>query len=94
MNVLLLKSRLPHGTVIVCVLPGQHPLKKDDLTFSSPEAAFLLVEVFYYVPNVTHPARKRSVCAGLKRRDPGNEIDQCLPRSAMLRFVFSVLCAS
>ena len=46
------------------------------------------------MPNVTHPARKRSVCAGLKRGDPGNEIDQCLPRSAMLLFGFSVLCAS
>ena len=47
-----------------------------------------------FVPNVTHQARKRSVCAGLKRGDPGNEIDQCLPRSAMLLFGFSVLCAS
>ena len=47
MNVLLLKCELPHDTVIVCVRPGQYPLKKDDLTFSSPEAAFLLVEVFY-----------------------------------------------
>ena len=94
MNVLLLKCGLSHDTVIVCVRPGQYPLKKDDLTFSSPEAAFLLVEVFYYVPNVTHPARKRSVCACLKRGDPGNEIDQCLPRSAMLLFGFSVLCAS
>ena len=94
MNVLLLKCDLPHDTVIVCVRPGQYPLKKDDPTFSSLEAAFLLVEVFYYVPNVTHPARKRSVCAGLKRGDPGNEIDQCLPRSAMLLFGFFVLCAS
>ena len=56
MNVLLLKCGLPHDTVIVCVRPGQYPLKKDDLTFSSPDAAFLLVEVFYYVPNVTHAA--------------------------------------
>ena len=55
MNVLLLKCGLPHDTVIVCVRPGQYPLKRDDPTFSSPEAAFLLVEVFYYVPNVTHP---------------------------------------
>lgn len=94
MNVLLLKCGLPHDTVIVCVRPGQYPLKKDDPTFSSLEAAFLLVEVFYYVPNVTHTARKRSVCARLKRGDPGNEIDQCLPRSAMLLFGFSVLCAS
>ena len=75
MNVLLLKCGLPHDTVIVCVRPGQYPLKKDDPTFSSLEAAFLLVEVFYYVPNVTHTARKRSVCARLKRGDPGNEID-------------------
>ena len=40
MNVLLFKCGLPHDTVMVCVRPGQCPSKRDDLTFSSPEAAF------------------------------------------------------
>ena len=58
-NVLLLKCGLPHDTVIVCVRPGQYPLKKDDLTCSSPEAAFLLVEVFYLYPTLpTRPGSK------------------------------------
>ena len=60
-NVLLLKCGLPLDTVIVCVRPGQYPFKKDDLTFSSPEAAFLCVEVFYLYPTLhTRPGSVRS----------------------------------
>ena len=66
MNVLLLKCGLPHDTVIVCVR---------DILVSRGRVPFGGSEVFYYVPNVTHPAQKRSVCTGLKRGDPGNEID-------------------